>query len=94
MAIGDMAATIEDMHESVNEVKEPEVITQLRKIVKNKQNDLIKDTKSGKKVRVDLMSANVMVQVYDKLRKQSNKDKFVKSGIVKMGHVAYKLLKK
>ena len=94
MAIGDMAATIEDMHESVNEAKEPEVITQLRKIVKDKQNDLIKDTKSGKKVRVDMNSANLMVQIYDKLRKQSNKDNFVKSGIVMMGHTAYKLFKK
>jgi hypothetical protein len=80
--------------ESVNEAKEPEVITTLRKIVKNKQNDLIKDTKSGKKVRVDMNSANLMVQVYDALKKQSNKDKFVKSGIVSMGHMAYKLMKK
>ena len=79
--------------ESVNEAKEPEVITQLRKIVKNKQNDLIKDTKSGKKVRVDMNSANLMVQVYDALKKQSNKDKFIKSGIVMMGHTAYKLMK-
>ena len=81
------------MSESINEAKEPEVITTLRKIVKNKQNDLIKDTKSGKKVRVDMNSANLMVQVYDAL-KQSNKDKFVKSGIVMMGHTAYKLMKK
>jgi hypothetical protein len=80
--------------ESVNEAKEPEVITTLRKIVKNKQNDLIKDTKSGKKVRVDMNSANLMVQVYDALKQQSNKDKFVKSGIVNMGHMAYKLMKK
>ncbi len=80
--------------ESINEAKEPEVITQLRKIVKNKQNDLIKDTKSGKKVRVDMNSANLMVQVYDALKKQSNKDKFVKSGIAMMGHTAYKLMKK
>jgi hypothetical protein len=78
----------------VNEAKEPEVITTLRKIVKNKQNDLIKDTKSGKKVRVDMNSANLMVQVYDALKQQSNKDKFVKSGIVMMGHMAYKLMKK
>ena len=78
----------------VNEAKEPEVITQLRKIVKNKQNDMIKDTKSGKKVRVDMNSANLMVQVYDALKQQSNKDKFVKSGILMMGHTAYKLMKK
>ena len=146
MAIGNMAATIEDMHESVSEgkddfmarhgkadinlkkgykhhsedeltklydkvgklakdkkikkvdvifeAKEPEVIIQLRKIVKDSQNDLIKDTKSGKKVRVDMGSANLIVQVYDALKKQSNKDKFVKSGIAMMGHTAYKLMKK
>lgn len=85
---------IKGMDESINEAKEPEVITTLRKIVKNKQNDLIKDTKSGKKVRVDMNSANLMVQVYDALKQQSNKDKFVKSGIVNMGHMAYKLMKK
>ena len=78
----------------VTEAKEPEVITQLRKIVKDKQNDLIKDTKTGKKVRVDMNSANLMVQVYDALKNQSNKDKFVKSGIAMMGHMAYKLMKK
>ena len=82
------------IYESINEAKEPEVITQLRKIVKDKQNDLIKDTKTGKKVRVDMNSANLMVQVYDALKNQSNKDKFVKSGIVMMGHMAYKLMKK
>ena len=82
------------LDESVNEAKEPEVITQLRKIVKNKQNDLIKDTKSGKKVRVDMNSANLMVQVYDALKQQSNKDKFVKGGVVSMSHMADKLMRK
>jgi len=80
-------------NEVVNEAKEPEVITQLRKIVKDKQNALVVDTKSKKKVRVDMQSANVMVQVYDALKQQSNKDKFVKGGIVSMGHMAYKLMK-
>ena len=75
------------------EAKEDDVITQLRKIVKDKQNALVVDTKSKKKVRVDMQSANVMVQVYDALKQQSNKDKFVKSGIVAMGHMAYKLMK-
>ena len=78
----------------VNEAKEPEVITQLRKIVKDKQNDLIKDTKTGRKIRVDMNSANLMIQVYDALKSQSNKDKFVKSGIAMMGHMAFKLMKK
>ena len=83
-----------DIKNSLNEAKEPDVITQLRKIVKNKQNDLIKDTKSGKKVRVDMNSANLMVQVYDALKQQSNKDKFVKGGVVSMAHMAHKLMKK
>jgi hypothetical protein len=80
--------------ESIKEAAaEPEVITQLRKIVKDKQNALVVDTKSNKKVRVDMQSASLMVQVYDALKQQSNKDKFVKSGIVAMGHMAYKLIK-
>ena len=79
--------------ESVNEAKEPEVITQLRKIVKDKQNSLVVDTKSKKKVRVDMQSANLMVQVYDALKQQSNKDKFVKGGVVSMAHMAHKLMK-
>ena len=95
MAIGDMGATIEDMSESVvNEAKEPEVITQLRKIVKDKQNDLIKDTKTGRKIRVDMNSANLMIQVYDALKSQSNKDMFVNGGVVSMGLMAFKLMKK
>ncbi|MGY8865503.1 MAG: hypothetical protein ACKVJK_07700, partial [Methylophagaceae bacterium] len=77
----------------VTEAKEDDVIIQLRKIVKDKQNALVVDTKSKKKVRVDMQSANLMVQVYDALKQQSNKDKFVKSGIVAMGHMAYKLMK-
>ena len=80
--------------ESVNEAKEPDVIIQLRKIVKDRQNALVIDTKSKKKVRVDMQSANLIVQVYDALKQQSNKNKFVKSGIVMMGHTAYKLMKK
>ena len=77
----------------VTEAKEDDVIIQLRKIVKDKQNALVVDTKSKKKVRVDMQSASIMVQVYDALKQQSNKDKFVKSGIVAMGHMAYKLMK-
>jgi hypothetical protein len=77
----------------VTEAKEDDVIIQLRKIVKDKQNALVVDTKSKKKVRVDMQSASLMVQVYDALKQQSNKDKFVKSGIVAMGHMAYKLMK-
>jgi hypothetical protein len=90
-----LQSTFKSLHtESIKEAAaEPEVITQLRKIVKDKQNALVVDTKSNKKVRVDMQSASLMVQVYDALKQQSNKDKFVKSGIVAMGHMAYKLIK-
>ena len=78
----------------VNEATEPEVITQLRKIVKDNQNALVVDTKSKKKVRVDMQSASLMVQVYDAIKQQSSKDKFVNSGIVQMGKFSWKILNK
>ena len=40
-----------------------------------------------------MQSANLMVQVYDALKQQSNKDKFVKGGVVSMAHMAHKLMK-
>jgi hypothetical protein len=39
-------------------------------------------------------SANLMIQVYDALKSQSNKDKFVNGGVVSMGIMAFKLMKK
>ena len=78
----------------VTEAKEDDVITQLRKIVKDKQNALVVDTKSKKKVRVDMQSASLMVQVYDAIKQQSSKDKFVNSGIVQMGKFSWKILNK
>jgi hypothetical protein len=35
-----------------------------------------------------------MIQVYDALKSQSNKDKFVNGGVVSMGLMAFKLMKK
>ena len=94
MAIGDMAATIEDMHESVNEVSEPEVISQLRDIVNKKQNKKIKDPKSGKMMRVDLYSASAVIAVYDKLKKPDVKANFASQPLPKMVNVAFKVIKK
>jgi len=94
MAIGNMAATIEDMHESINEANEPDIISQLRDIVSKKQNQKLKDPKSGKTMRVDLYSASAVTQVYDALKQQSNKDKFVGMGLVGMVNTAFKLMKK
>ena len=85
---------IKSIDELLNEVKEHDVITQLRKIVKDNQNALVVDTKSKKKVRVDMQSASLMVQVYDAIKQQSSKDKFVNSGIVQMGKFSWKILNK
>ena len=79
--------------ESVNEGKEPEVISQLRDIVKGKQNKKIKDPKSGKMMRVDLYSASAITKVYDAINK-SNKDKFGKLSLPKMVNVAFSVMKK
>lgn len=78
----------------INEASEPEIITQLRSIVSNKQNQKLKDPKSGKQMRVDLYSASAVTQVYDALKQQSNKDKFVGMGLVGMVNTAFKLINK
>ena len=79
--------------ESVNEAKEPEVISQLRDIVKGKQNKKIKDPISGKMMRVDSYSASAVTKVYDAINK-SNKDKFGKLSLPKMVNVAFSVIKK
>ena len=80
--------------EKMNEANEPDIISQLRDIVSKKQNQRLKDPKSGKKMRVDLYSASAVTQVYDALKQQSNKDKFVGMGLVGMVNMAFKLLNK
>ena len=83
------------MNESViKEGAEPEIISQLKNIVAKKQNQKLKDPKSGKMMRVDLYSASAVTQVYDALKQQKNKDKFVGLGLVGMVNMAFKLLKK
>ena len=79
--------------ESLNEAKgDPEVIKQLRDIVKKKQNKVVKDPKSGKKMRVDGYSASAIVQVYDALN-TSNKKKFSDAGLMKMQSIAFKFVR-
>lgn len=78
---------------TLKENTEPSIISQLKDIVKNNQSKVLVDPKSGKKMRVDLFSASAMTQVYDGLKQQSNKDKFVGSGLIGMQSIAMKLLK-
>jgi hypothetical protein len=78
--------------ESVNESTEPEIITQLRDVMKSGYKS-IKDPKSGKKMKVDSYSASAIVKVYDALN-QTNKDKFSTLGLLGMQNVAFKVLNK
>jgi hypothetical protein len=78
---------------NLTENTEPTIISQLKDIVKHNQNKVLVDPKSGKKMRVDLYSASAITQVYDAFKQQSNKDKFVGSGLIAMQSIAMKLLK-
>jgi len=91
----DKAPAISDwkkyLKEDVNEGKDPEIITQLRDVVKTGYKTL-KDPKSGKRMKVDTYSASAIVGVYDKLN-PSNKEKFVKQGLLGMQSLAFKFIK-
>jgi len=82
---------VKGIDESVNEGKDPEIITQLRDVLKNGYKTL-KDPKSGKRMKVDTYSASAIVGVYDKLN-PSNKEKFVKQGLLGMQSLAFKFIK-
>ena len=75
----------------LNEGREPEIITQLRDVMKSGYKTL-KDPKSGKRMKVDTYSASAIVGVYDKLN-PSNKEKFVKQGLLGMQSLAFKFIK-
>lgn len=77
----------------VTEGTEPEVITKIKTIAKNHQHDVVVDPKSGKKMKVDAFSASAIATVYDALS-DSNKEKFVSSGLLGMQSTAMKLLKR
>jgi len=72
---------------------EPDVITALKDIVKNQQNKPVLDPKSGRKMRVDVLSARAVTLVYDALKSNINKSKFVNSGLPQMVSTAFKLTK-
>jgi len=77
-----------------NEAKEPEVITQLRDIVKRKQFKNIKDPKTKKTMRVDMFTANAITQVYDAIKKNSShRNKFESLPLGKMASLSFKMMK-
>jgi hypothetical protein len=77
----------------INEAAEPEIISQLKDIVKKKQYKDVKDPKTGKKMKVDMQTANAVLQIYDGLS-NVNKDNMVKMGLPKMIEVSYKIIGK
>jgi len=77
--------------ETIKENTEPQIITQLRDVMKSGYKTL-KDPKSGKKMKVDSYSASAIVKVYDAIN-QTNKDKFSKLGLLGMQSTAFKLIK-
>jgi hypothetical protein len=79
--------------QSVNEGSESNIIAQIKDIAKNHQNNTLVDPKTGKKMRVDAFSASAIATVYDALS-DSNKEKFLQSGLLGMQQMAMKLLKK
>ena len=79
--------------ESVNESTEPEVISQLRDIVKTKQYQDVKDPASGKKMKVDMQTANTVLKIYDGLS-NVNKQSMAKMGLPKMIDVSNKIINK
>ena len=81
------------LFESINESKEPEVITQLRDIVKRKTNKKIKDPKTKKTMRVDMFTASAITQVYDAVKKTSHKSKFESLPLDKMAQLSFKMMK-
>ena len=58
----------------------------------DRQNKVIKDPKSGRKMRVDGYTANAIIKVYDALNNQ-NKKKFANVGLMKMQSIAFKFVK-
>ena len=77
--------------ESVNEASEPEIISQLKDIINNQQYQSVKDPKSGKKIKVDMQTASIVLNIYNGLSKV-NKDNMIKMGLFKMIEVSLKIL--
>ena len=92
--VSGMYRNAEYQGESVNEASsEPQIISQLRDVVKNGYKTL-KDPKTGKNMKVDSYSASAITQVYDVINNASTKDKFVKSGLLGMQNMAFKVVNK
>ena len=92
LQIKQMKKNLNESIDTVKEIKDSDLISNLRSIVKDRQNKVIKDPKSGRKMRVDGYTANAIIKVYDALNNQ-NKKKFANVGLMKMQSIAFKFVK-
>jgi len=92
LQIKQMKKNLNESMDAVKEIKDSDLISKLRSIVKDRQNKVIKDPKSGRKMRVDGYTANAIIKVYDALNNQ-NKKKFANVGLMKMQSIAFKFVK-
>lgn len=75
------------------ETEEPEIIQIARRIVKNQQFEKVKDPVSGKRMAMDVFTANAITKVYDALS-DANKARMVKDPLPKMVDIVFKLFKR
>ena len=78
--------------ENLREMKDPKIISKIRDVVKNRQNQVITDPVSKRKMRMDGFTANAIIQVYDKIN-NTNKKKFSALSLPKMQQLAMKFIK-
>jgi hypothetical protein len=76
----------------LKENTEPQIITQLRDVMKSGYKKL-RCPKTKKVMTVDSYSASAIVKVYDALKDPKNKEKFSSMGLMGMQSMAFKLLK-
>ena len=80
------------VRENLREMKDPQIISKIRDVVKNRQNQVITDPVSKRKMRMDGFTANAIIQVYDKINTR-NKKKFSALSLPKMQQLAMKFIK-
>jgi len=80
------------VRENLREVKDPPIIAKIRDVVKNRQNKVLTDPVSKRKMRMDGYTANAIVKVYDAIN-NANKKKFSNLSLPKMQQLAMKFVK-
>ena len=69
------------------------LVDQLRDIVDNKQAAQVKDPVTKKRTKVDMQTANVIVQLYDRLS-DAHRKKFNEMPLHKLVDIAWKAMKR